>query len=184
MEVLGYILDGLEQWLETERERGVRTLEVDRTLFVNSPNLPKPSKPPTSPKPPEPSKPSKPPEPSKPSSLDFVFLHDRPLDAAGQEMMSKIIAAMGRTPETAPIATETPVPVARAYVVLGARALRKFFPSVRAEPGQWIRSPRGKDVLVTYSPAFFLRFPTVTKAVQKMKQEMWANLKDLMRRFQ
>ena len=193
MEVLGYILDGLEKWLEVERERGVRTLEVDRSLL--SPAKPKPVPAPVPPRPPPPAanpaataatKPSEPPgtthDPS--GSFDFVFLHDRPLDAAGQDMMSKIVAAMGKTPETAPIVTERPVPTARAYVVLGARALRKFFPAVKAEPGQWIRSPRGKDVLVTYSPAFFLRFPTVTKAVQKMKQEMWTNLKDLMRRLQ
>ena len=190
MEVLEYILDGLEKWLEVERERGVRTLEVDRSLLT--PAKPKPAPAPLPPQSPPPSATpaaTQPPEPPRQShgsssSFDFVFLHDRPLDAAGQEMMAKIVAAMGKTPETAPVVTERPVPTARAYVVLGARALRKFFPAVKAEPGQWIRSPRGKDVLVTYSPAFFLRFPTVTKAVQTMKQEMWKNLKDLMRRLQ
>jgi uracil-DNA glycosylase len=110
-------------------------------------------------------------------------LHDRPLDQAGEEMMGKIVFAMGKTPETAPVIIEHPVPNARAYVVLGARALKKFFPENKAEPGQWIKSALGKDVLVTYSPAFLLRFPVVTKSVQKMKHDMWLNLKDLARRL-
>ena len=46
-----------------------------------------------------------------------------------------------------------------------------------------MKGGRGEDVLVTYSPAFILRFPTMTDAVMKMKRDMWTSLKDLMRRY-
>ena len=202
MTVLEDLIDGLEQWLEVERECGVRTLEVDRSLIAAHSITTAPESTATSPAPKQEQKPqpkpaapaavqqNKLPQPAKPtaqssagSKFDFVFLHDRPLDQAGEEMMGKIVFAMGKTPETAPVIIDHPVPNARAYVVLGARALKKFFPENKAEPGQWIKSALGKDVLVTYSPAFLLRFPVVTKSVQKMKHDMWLNLKDLARRL-
>lgn len=203
MTVLEYVVDGLEQWLEVERECGVKTIEADRSILAlfskpaaaeeagsvrRSPAQeqtppPKPAGAPAA----APSKPTRPEnavaQPQSSGQFDFVFLHDRPLEPNGQEMMAKIVAAMGKTPESAPVVINHPVPNARAYVVLGARALKKFFPEVKAEPGQWIKSSRGKDVLVTYSPAFLLRFPTVTESVQRMKQNMWVNLKDLSRRL-
>lgn len=197
MTAVDYVLEGLEQWLEVERECGVRTLEVDRSLLV-SPPPPKPTveTPPDAPPPAQTAPATSEAVAAAPAKapvgkgacaatgrIDFAFLHDRPLDEGGREMMAKIITAMGRTFDTAPVIIEHPLPPARAYVVLGARALKKFFPEVKAEPGQWIKSGREQDVLVTYSPAFLLRFPTVTEVVQKMKKEMWANLKDLMRRL-
>jgi hypothetical protein len=184
-QTLAYVLDGLEQWLEVERERGVRSVEVDRSLICETPK-PAPARPSPLPAPaPVPASTpgaSKAPAPVPTSSI--AFLHDRPLTDAGREMMSKIVAAMGRTDATAPIVVEPPLPPARAYVVLGALALKKFFPGVRGEPGKWVKGPHGEDALVTYSPAFILRFPTMTDAVKKMKRDMWTSLKDLMRRYQ
>ena len=192
--VVDYVLDGLERWLEVERECGVRSLEVDRTLLT-------PAAKPTvevasvvgtgssSPvRPASPSRMSSPPSPSSSSVtstniFDFVFLHDKPLTPAGVKMMAKIVNAMGRTADTAPVIVATPLPQARAYIVLGALALRKFFPGVKGEPGQWVKSPDGTDALITYSPAFILRFPTVTEAVDKMKHDMWNSLKGVMQRF-
>lgn len=201
MSIADYLIEGLEKWLEVERERGVRTLEVDRSLLADivksakqAPDSVTPAAPKTqavaAPQPvpktqaaPAPSVPRTPPPRTSDGQIVFAFLHDRPLDAAGQDMIAKIVSAMGFSAEDAPVVTEHPVPAARAYVVLGSRALKKFFPETKAEPGQWIKSTRGKDVLVTYSPAFLLRFPTVTESVHKMKQSMWLNLKDLMRRL-
>ena len=188
MNVADYVLDGLERWLEVERECGTRALEVDRTLLTaaigdgtkrtegtnatdgaslaarQAPVAPASQVSSTGP------------------VLDFVFLHDRPLAPAGIEMMAKIVTALGKTADTAPVVVAPPIPNARAYVVLGALALKKYFPGLRGEPGQWVKSADGKDVLVTYSPAFILRFPTVTDAVKKIKRDMWNSLKGVMQR--
>jgi len=97
--------------------------------------------------------------------------------------MAKIITALGKTAETAPIIVEMPVPKARIYVVLGRDALKKFLPDVKGAPGQWIKSGRGRDVLITYSPEHILRFGTVTPAVKKIKEEMWLSLKAVKQRI-
>lgn len=197
-DVLSFVLDGLEKWLELERELGVRVVECDPSQLASlkSEPVPEPVAPLSAapkqearvhaavePPPKEPVKLARPvaTDPSK-GRFDFVFLHDRSLDEKGLEMMSKIIPAMGKTAETAPIVIVPPLPVARVYVVLGARALRMFFPGVKGEPGQWLKAPDGKTVLVTYSPAFLFRFGTVTPAVRKMKEDMWRSLKVVMQR--
>ena len=190
VDVLEYVLDGLEQWLEVERECGVRTLEVDRSLIAP----PGPQSEATAPRslaasvsPLEPGLPGESAAtvpPASPSAvLDFAFIHDGPLAPAGVEMMAKIVNAMGRTADTAPVVVAPPLPPARAYVVLGSMALKRYFPGVRGSPGMWVKSADGKDLLVTYSPAFILRFPVVTDAVKKMKREMWTSLKGVMQRF-
>ena len=181
MNVADYVLDGLERWLEVERECGTRALEVDRSLLTAQATVAAASREsqaarqtldapvsqvsPTGP------------------VLDFAFLHDRPLAPAGIEMMAKIVTALGKTADTAPVVVAPPLPNARAYVVLGALALKKYFPGLRGEPGQWVKSADGKDVLITYSPAFILRFPTVTDAVKKIKRDMWNSLKGVMQRL-
>ena len=162
-QTLAYILDGLEQWLEVEREIGVRSVELDRTLISGPSSQPSAAKPavaarqPALREPPSVQAVPSTAEPAK-SSSSIVFLHDRPLTDAGREMMSKIVAAMGRTVETAPVVVAPPIPPADAYVVLGALALKKFFPGVRGEPGRWVKGPRGEDALVTYSPASYSGF--------------------------
>ena len=97
-------------------------------------------------------------------------------------MMTKIVEALGQTFETAPIVTEAPVPKAKIYVILGGLALRKFQPKLKGVPGQWLKTERGADVLVTYSPEYILRFKTVTPAVKKLKTDMWHALKEVARR--
>lgn len=98
-------------------------------------------------------------------------------------MMAKIIVALGRTAETAPIIINAPIPKAKVYVVLGARAMRKFFPEMKGEPGAWGQASDGTPVLITYSPEFILRYGEVTPAVQKIKQSMWQNLKAVKQRI-
>ena len=97
-------------------------------------------------------------------------------------MMAKIVAALGKTDATAPLATMPPMPQARAYAVLGGLALRKFFPGAKGVPGQWFKAPGGEDVFITYSPEYILRFREVTPAVRQMKLDMWNGLKELRRK--
>ena len=204
MDVIEYILDGLEAALELERELGVRTVECDRAVLAGEKKA-------------EPRLSSKVLSPSgvtggletkdprhetragleardarqsavnqtlKPSNtqtlLPLAFLHDRPLSEKGVEMMAKILNAMGKP--DAPIVVVPPAPQARVTVVLGGLALRKYFPGMRGEPGQWQKTPEGRDVLVTYSPEYILRFGSVTPAVQKMKKDMWTSLKAVVQR--
>ena len=84
-------------------------------------------------------------------------------------MMAKIVTAMHKTPESAPI------------VFNGERP--PWYPGMHGSPGQWLRGREGEDVLVTYSPEHILRFGTVTPALMKLKREMWTSLKGVMQRI-
>ena len=55
---------------------------------------------------------------------DFVFLHHDRLSQGGVEMMAKIVTAMKKTPDTAPIVFVGERPAARVYVVLGGIAMK------------------------------------------------------------
>lgn len=187
---LEYILEGLEAELALERELGVRVIECDRSLLVPPPDKvaspaepPPPIAKPAAPAVAAPARP-KPPAPEGDAVLDFAFLHDRPLSPECADMMDKIVAALGKTSETAPVVSSAPLPCAKAYVVLGGLALRKWLPGVNAAPGQWVSSELSPNILVTYSPAYILRFKTVTPTVQKIKKEMWTSIKSVLRRIQ
>jgi hypothetical protein len=201
--VIDYIVDGLEAELELERELGVRFVECDRSLLapltrapqecVRRAAAPAPSQsaaeePLQAPAPtPRPElsapRPAAEPAPSGGDVFDFVFLHDRPLSAAGAEMISKITGAMKRTSASAPVVTVAPPPKAKIYVILGGNALKKFFPDMRGAPGQWVSTSSGASVLVTYSPEYILRFGEGAAAVKKIKQDMWTSLKTVMQRL-
>lgn len=201
MNALDYILDGLEAALELERELGVRVVECDRSLLTPASRLPsnvsrlsgegletrdvrRETRAGLETRDARPAANNRTIEQSNGRTIpDLAFLHDRPLSPAGIEMMAKIIGAMKRTAENSPIVVEPPMPRAKVLVVLGARALKKYFPEQKAEPGQWFRTPGGRDVLVTYSPEYILRFGAVTPAVQKLKQDMWRSLKAVVQRL-
>ena len=201
MNALDYILDGLEAALELERELGVRVVECDRSLLTPASRLPsnvsrlsgegletrdvrRETRAGLETRDARPAANNRTIEQSNGRTIpDLAFLHDRPLSPAGIEMMAKIIEAMKRTAENSPIVVKPPMPRAKVLVVLGGRALRKYFPEQKAEPGQWFRTPGGRDVLVTYSPEYILRFDTVTPAVQKLKQDMWRSLKAVVQRL-
>ena len=188
--VVEYILEGLERALELERELGVRTVEIDRGLLgaTTAPRLPSKVSSPSTPAGPEPrdlrpAADNRTVEQSSDSNIkELVFLHDRPLSPQGVEMMAKIMNALGKP--AAPIVVAPPVPQAKVTVVLGGLALKKYFPGMKGEPGQWQKTPDGRDVLITYSPAYILRFGTVTPAVQKIKQDMWTSLKAVKQRLE
>ena len=146
MDVVEYILDGLEKALELERELGVRAVECDRGLLGTvaggsaCPQAEQRTRSGTDRAPLEarviPSPPSAPSPIARCLSpiLDLVFLHDRPLAPEGVEMMAKILNALGKP--DAPIIIAPPVPQAKITVVLGGLALKKYFPGMRGEPGQ------------------------------------------------
>ena len=193
MTALEYLIDGLEAELELERELGVRVVELDRALLASPPGS---STPPISPStrstrstrlqsstPPLPHSPTDPLPQSPAPRLSFAFLHDGPLSSDGIEMMAKIVTAMHETPDTAPIVFTGERPSAKIYVVLGLKAMKKWYPGMHASPGQWLRGREGEDVLVTYSPEHILRFGTVTPALMKLKREMWTSLKGVMQRI-
>jgi hypothetical protein len=192
------ILEGLEAELALERELGVRVIECDRSLLVVNLAPPVPSaatRPPPAPVHAPPAvvqiqahrAPPQPPHPSAPAVsgalLDIVFLHDSPLAPAGAEMMAKIVAALGKAPEAAPVVYEAPIPRAKVYVVLGRLALKKWFPAVKAAPGQWVATELSQNVLVTYSPTYILRFAAAAPAVQQIKKSMWTSLKAVLQRI-
>ena len=190
---IDYLLDGLAAALELERDLGARTVEVDGGLLAALRPQASSAQPPAS-APVAPSRESPAAAPAAASAspapvaqspggrYDFVFLHDRPLSPGGVEMMAKIILAMGKTAESAPVVIEAPVPPAKIAVALGAGALRKFFPGLRGSPGQWLKTADGRDVLVSNSPEEILRFGEVTPAVKRIKMDMWRNLKVVMQR--
>ena len=189
MDVLDFILDGLEAALELERELGVRTVEMDRGLLgaTTAPRLPSQVSSPLGGTAGHETRDVRQPtinrvfEHSSDSNIkELAFLHDRPLSAAGVEMMAKILNALGKA--DAPIVVVPPAPQAKVTVVLGGLALKKYFPGMRGEPGQWQKTPEGRDVLITYSPEYILRFGSVTPAVQKMKKDMWTSLKAVVQR--
>ena len=193
MEVVDYILDGLEKALELERELGVRTVEIDRALIGASAKVSElqPARVSSSSRSPSGSRGSSDPSAVAPQTikqsgnqtiLPLVFLHDRPLSEKGVEMMAKILTALGKA--DAPIVVTPPAPQAKVTVVLGGLALKKYFPGMKGEPGQWQKTPEGRDVLITYSPEYILRFGTVTPAVQKIKQDMWLSLKAVKQRLE
>ena len=205
---VNFILDGLSAALELERELGVRTVEIDRSLLApvgqaaapvavagQAASLSSDSCPSGLSRPSRPAvlaavaaAPAKQPaaQTAKPQAakavFDFVFVHERPLSPKGVEMMSKIVVAMGKTADTAPVVVAPPLPAAKIVVALGPRALKMFFPGLRGSPGDWLKSVDGRDVLVSTSPEDIVRYATVTPAIQKIKVEMWRNLKVVMQR--
>ena len=190
-----YVLDGLEAELELERELGVRAVEIDRALLSPPPaaattgraGVPPPAAAAGRAGVPPPAadirQPATVPEPQPANhaplstSIDFVFLHDRPLSQGGIEMMAKIVTAMKKTAETAPIVFNGERPAAKAYVLLGSGALRKWLPGVKGAPGEWVKDQAGNGYLVTYSPEFILRMGPPTPAVKEIKMKMWTSLK-------
>ena len=206
------VLDGFENELELERELGVRAFEFNRELLINgvgstrvelgssrvlgsdrvglgsnsaeaTKTLKDPNKTFTDPKQTliDPNKTLSDSNPTL-GPYDFVFLHHDRLSQGGVEMMAKVVTAMKKTPDTAPIVFVGERPAARVYVVLGGIAMKKWFPELRCSPGQWAKGAKGEEVLVTYSPEYILRLGSETPAVKKLKLAMWTSLKGVMQK--
>ena len=186
MNALDYILEGVEAELALERELGARLVGCDRDLLQPLVEQARPLAAPVA-------RPVAAPAQSQnmlatptkavtDGQFDFVFLHEKPLTASGFEMVTKIVRALGKTNETAPVVFEGVLPKARAYIVLGSLALKKWMPDVKAAPGQWISTAISPNVLVTYSPVKILRYSTVTPELQKIKKDMWLSIKSVLQR--
>lgn len=221
-DILAFVLDGLADYLALERELGVRTVEIDRSLLsapaaaaagaaaadrtaaatadrthgtqtTHRTEKPSPAAStltaqgaaarPSPASKAEARAEAAPPRAAK-GPFDFIFIADKPLSPRAVEMMAKIIPAMGQTPETAPVVVAPPIPNARFFVFLGRAALAKYMPGLRGEENRWLKSPKGKDVLLVKSPEEIVRFTTVTPALKKMKQDMWLALKTVRQRAQ
>lgn len=168
MRSLDEILKGFEAALELERELGVRSVELDRTLLVPIPQAAGDS----------PSVDS-----NKSDLIPLAFVHDRPLSVKAIEMMAKILEAMKLSAKETPIAVAPPIPAAELYVFLGAAALRRYLPGVRLGVNAWGKSPKGKDILLVRSPEDIVRYATPTPAVMQIKREMWQALRSVLPRL-
>ncbi len=188
-DVLSFVLDGLEKYLELERELGVKSIEFDRTLLAEEPKAKPsaPSRPVATPihqtSPASATPPATAPRTASATSAarvcPFAFVHDKPLSPKAVEMMAKIIVALKATSESAPIAVAPPLPHAKTYIFLGRRALQKYLPATVVQENAWFLTPKGKAALLVKSPEEIVRFSTVTPAVKRMKEEMWRALKTI-----
>jgi len=170
-----YILEGLAKNLELERELGSFAVAFDREFLAT---LPKERAVKTATAA-EVTKSS--PAPEVPvEKLDFVFLHHAAVSGPGVEMMAKIVVAMKKTPETAPIVFTGAKPAAKIYVVLGAKALKQWYDGVSLAYGGWFADV-DSEVLLVYSPEDIFRFGTnLSAAMVQKKREMWNSLKLVM----
>lgn len=114
--------------------------------------------------------------------FDYVFLHHGPITGPGVEMMAKLVVAMKKTPDSAPIVFTGEKPAAKIYVVLGTKALAKWYDGVSLAYGGWFKDV-DSEVLLVYSPEDIYRFGTnLTPAMIQKKREMWKSLQDAMRK--
>lgn len=181
-----YILEGLAKNLELERELGGFVMGFDRDFLATLPKeravesgISGPgdrsiksvthAAPATS-------------VPSAALLYDYVFLHHGPITGPGVEMMARLVTAMKRSPESAPIVFTGEKPAAKIYVVLGAKALAKWYGEVALAYGGWFKDA-DSEVLLVYSPEDIYRFGVnLSSAMIQKKREMWRSLQEAMRK--
>ena len=113
---------------------------------------------------------------------DYVFLHHAAITGPGVEMMAKLVTAMKKTPDAAPIVFTGEKPPAKIYVVLGTKALAKWYEGVSLAYGGWFKDV-GSEVLLVYSPEDIYRFGmNLSPAMIQKKREMWKSLQEAMRK--
>ena len=161
-------MDGFEAALELERDLGIWVVECDRALLAAQA--------------PKSAAPAAVGRPAAPGEYDFVFLHDGPLSPRGAEIISKSLEKLGKAPESAPLITDGPIPKTKIAIVMGIKALKKWFPGVNAGPGQWLHMDSGGEAAVTFSPEKIVRFKEMTPALNDMKRGLWNTFKSAMQR--
>ena len=88
----------------------------------------------------------------------------------------------GDCAEVAPIVFTGAKPLAKIYVVLGTKALAKWYEGVSLAYGGWFDDV-GSEVLLVYSPEDIYRFGTnLSPAMIQKKREMWKSLQEAMRK--
>lgn len=184
-----YILEGLAKNLELERELGGFAMEFDRDFLAKLPKEREGGSQisdlrPQSAAPATPATPATfaTPATSATTLFDYAFLHHGPITGPGVEMMAKLVTAMKKTPEVAPIVFTGEKPPAKIYVVLGTKALAKWYEGVSLAYGGWFKDV-GSEVLLVYSPEDIYRFGTnLSPAMIQKKREMWKSLQEAMRK--
>lgn len=184
-----YILEGLAKNLELERELGGFAMEFDRDFLAKLPKEREGGSQisdlrPQSAAPATPATPATfaTPATSATTLFDYAFLHHGPITGPGVEMMAKLVTAMKKTPEAAPIVFTGEKPPAKIYVVLGTKALAKWYEGVSLAYGGWFKDV-GSEVLLVYSPEDIYRFGTnLSPAMIQKKREMWKSLQEAMRK--
>lgn len=192
MNPLDEIIDSLLAELELERTLGTRSIEFDRELLkeqaapalasapaqarVAAPRELAPARRPDTVQAAVEAPASEAGEANAGGIFDFVFLNDRALSPKATEMMAKIVVALGKNAETAPIVFTEPVPKAKVYIILGGRALKKWLPQTQAVAGAWVEF-NGIETLVSFSPEYILRFSPDSPDLAKTKKTMWLGLK-------
>ena len=190
------ILEGLEQALELERELGVRTVEIDRSLLVfpppgedAAPVAPVVAAPPVPRRDPAPAPSARPSSPAPASSAptaDLVVVAGSPaeLQGAAGEMLARMLGAIGRDLGSAPVEVAGPDLAARVtarrpkiVVLLGRDACRALLPSQRVGKGEWVAFGSAIAAAIP-SPAFMLRFcADKPDELNRHKRDAWNTLK-------
>lgn len=195
------LFDQILEALELERELGTRTVEIDRALLVapareNPP--PASVNPPTAPAPKPIATPSTPTMPTPPPATpaqtvttsahtpqndirDLAFFTGRPLTPAGEELFSKMIAAIKYTRDRVYVNDETAN--AKVIILMGVEAHRKYAPQIKAVRGKWFEIGKVSAV-TTFSPDFILsHFIQDSKEMNAAKKEVWEVLKSALARL-
>lgn len=195
-----YILEGLAKNLEVTRECGAFAVEFDRDFLARlpkertvrneapaavaeKPGVSSGSSGSSASRTSSPTRTSRP-VAAQATRFDFVFLHHAAMAGASAEMMTNVITrGIKKTPETAPIVFEGERPPAKIYVVLGAKALAKWYEGVSLLNGGWFKDV-DSEVFYTWSPEDIFRFgTTLTPAMKQKKMDMWKGLQEGMRKL-
>ena len=170
MDLRSLVVRKLEEYLAVERELGVRAVEIDRSLLVansaasssaisaQEPSNPKDS---TDPK----------------DSKGLVFVAEKEPSAGAKEIIGKIT---GQLKIEQVVVWEKLVP-AKAYIVLGSAAMRKFFDE-RTSPGHYLT--KYPNAYVTYSPELFVQMGVNNPQVLERKREMWSGIKGVVKKYE
>ena len=178
-----YILEGLAKNLELERELGGFAMEFDRDFLAKLPEEREAKRGMEGTHETQATHGTEKTASSATPSYDYVFLHHAAITGPGVEMMAKLVTAMKKTPDAAPIVFTGEKPSAKIYVVLGTKALAKWYEGVSLAYGGWFKDV-GSEVLLVYSPEDIYRFGTnLSPAMIQKKREMWKSLQEAMRKI-
>lgn len=174
------ILEGLEKALELERELGVREVETDLAAPSAAAGAGKraahaPAAIPAADAPPGRDAPPQPARPPQNTTPQIAFLLDKPLDLpAARTMMENIAAYMEKlSGRKTPVVSSGEPPAAEIYVLMGDKAMAKWFPGETFPAGRIWQSREGKTVALTRNPDDVARFgsPSSTKEIRRRMQQ-------------
>ena len=98
--------------------------------------------------------------------------------AGSKEIISKITAQL-KIKES--VVWDGALPPAKAYIVLGSMAMKKFFDE-KTSPGNYLK--KYPNAFVTYSPELFVDMGVNNPAVLERKREMWVGIKGVVKKYE